>query len=573
MPTVKKKKPVKKGIAVKAVDKILAQRKKDEAKQKVAEAKYETIGIRRQKDFRTGRDIVSIVIVNEEIKDWLQNHTNDERAYQSTPVFNPQSFITYLEEMKRAVNEGATFLQELISFLEYDLKEILVKSAELSAKDQITFDLLWTLFPKGSSCYTYDEEQLSAGIVDEIEYRETWFANYFEITVNQIDTDGKGFYKRATSFKIRSFDGVLSIKDLSVKKMNDEVKAKLIERGKKFQKYGIGSNYVQYAGNLMWREWWGNVLHRSNGRLMIDVPNFDKANPSYNDGRRTPDRDNSNSLSDIISEDMLHVTVPFIKAFSFPLKKWGEIALDNVEAIKFNDKAFETLVLEPEKKQLISALVKHSDVGFTDIIKGKSGGCIFLLHGPPGVGKTLTSEAIAETMHAPLYSVSVGELGINPAELETKLRDILDLAATWKAQILIDEADIFLEKRNEQDIVRNAMVGVFLRLLEYHQGVLFLTTNRVKNIDEAFYSRISIALHYESLDNSHRVQIWENLLKCAGVEGIDVKALAKHEINGRQIKTTIRLAQAIAKEKNEKVGLSHIMTTIKLQEQFVKDLK
>jgi hypothetical protein len=34
--------------------------------------------------------------------------------------------------------------------------------------------------------------------------------------------------------------------------------------------------------------------------------------------------------------------------------------------------------------------------------------------------------------------------------------------------------DIFLERRTEQDIKRNAMVGIFLRLLEYHQGVLFL---------------------------------------------------------------------------------------------------
>ena len=37
-----------------------------------------------------------------------------------------------------------------------------------------------------------------------------------------------------------------------------------------------------------------------------------------------------------------------------------------------------------------------------------------------------------------------------------------------------------LEKRTENDVKRNAMVGIFLRLLEYHQGVLFLTTNRVK---------------------------------------------------------------------------------------------
>ena len=87
-----------------------------------------------------------------------------------------------------------------------------------------------------------------------------------------------------------------------------------------------------------------------------------------------------------------------------------------------------------------------------------------------GVGKTLTSEAIAEHLHHPLYSVTVGELGTNTKDLETKLQEILEVASesnddeidssgVWNAVILIDEADIFLEKRSDNDIVRNAMVG------------------------------------------------------------------------------------------------------------------
>jgi len=70
--------------------------------------------------------------------------------------------------------------------------------------------------------------------------------------------------------------------------------------------------------------------------------------------------------------------------------------------------------------------------------------------------------------------VSVGELGTSTIDLEEKLREILEIASVWDAVVLIDEADIFLEKRTEEDIKRNALVGIFLRLLEYHQGVLFL---------------------------------------------------------------------------------------------------
>ena len=82
-----------------------------------------------------------------------------------------------------------------------------------------------------------------------------------------------------------------------------------------------------------------------------------------------------------------------------------------------------------------------------------------------------------------------------------------------------------------------------MRLLEYHQGVLFLTTNRVKNFDPAFHSRISIALKYHDLDTDAREQIWTNLLSAAKIEGINPKEFSHYEINGRQIKNSIRLAQ------------------------------
>ena len=68
----------------------------------------------------------------------------------------------------------------------------------------------------------------------------------------------------------------------------------------------------------------------------------------------------------------------------------------------------------------------------------------------------------------------------------------LQLATSWNAVLLIDEADVFLEKRGTADLMRNSLVATFLRLLEYHSGMLFLTTNRVKAFDEAFLSRVSV---------------------------------------------------------------------------------
>lgn len=49
---------------------------------------------------------------------------------------------------------------------------------------------------------------------------------------------------------------------------------------------------------------------------------------------------------------------------------------------------------------------------------------------------------------------------------------------------MLDEAEVFLEERTQADLQRNALVSVFLRALEYYDGILILTTNRGKDLYE-----------------------------------------------------------------------------------------
>jgi len=187
------------------------------------------------------------------------------------------------------------------------------------------------------------------------------------------------------------------------------------------------------------------------------------------------------------------------------------------------------------------------------------------------VGKTLTAEAVSEHLHTPLYSVSMGELGVTTTDLEARLQQILEVAAIWKATILLDEADIFLEKRSQHDIIRNAMVGIFLRLLEYHQGVLFLTTNRLTAIDDAFQSRISVAIKYKELNESARAQIWRNFLVTRELAHLNVKQFAQYQMNGRQIRNTLRLAQVLAQSEGTQLQEKHILETLKMSKKWYKD--
>lgn len=169
----------------------------------------------------------------------------------------------------------------------------------------------------------------------------------------------------------------------------------------------------------------------------------------------------------------------------------GAFGIDRVSEFEWNETAFESLVMEKTlKKTMFRLVTAHSSrtSDFDDFVKGKGKGLIGLLQGPPGSGKTLTAEAIAETAKMPLYMVSSGALGAGPMEIHINLTKILHLAAHWKAVLLLDEADVFLAKRTMADLNRNAIVSIFLRELEYYQGILLLTTNQAQDIDEAFKS-------------------------------------------------------------------------------------
>lgn len=303
-----------------------------------------------------------------------------------------------------------------------------------------------------------------------------------------------------------------------------------------------------------------------------------EATESYSTGTQTStDGDDQNDLLILPSplpDSLVGMTWPVVSGFSLQARTWGSAMVHGLSDVEFNEQAFESLVMPPKRKRLIEALVSsHDHMKSPDIIAGKGEGSIFLLHGPPGVGKTLTAEAIAEMMHRPLYVVSFGELGTSPESLEERLQDILDLCVPWKALVLIDEAEMLLEARTKNDIVRNAMVCVMLRMLEYYSGILFLTTNRVESLDPAFQSRVTCALRYDPLSQESRAEIWINMMSRLGIklDGIDVAELAQHDINGRQIKNTLQLALALSGHEGAPLSQDHLRATLDITTSFLHE--
>ncbi|KAI8932052.1 hypothetical protein NX059_010941 [Plenodomus lindquistii] len=196
-----------------------------------------------------------------------------------------------------------------------------------------------------------------------------------------------------------------------------------------------------------------------------------------------------------------------------------------------------------------------------------------LLSGEPGTGKTLTAESVAEVMRRPLYSIGAGELGESANEVEGHLRRVLEISTKWEAVLLLDECDVFLEQRSAKSIQRNKLVSVFLRLLEYYQGVMFLTTNRMEAHDPAFESRIHLTIQFSKLDFDSRLHVWKTFVRGEQAESkyasiVDeegLRQLADQDLNGRQIKNVVKTARLLAAAENQSLGLNHIEAVLRLK--------
>ncbi|KAH6640120.1 hypothetical protein F5144DRAFT_86373 [Chaetomium tenue] len=220
----------------------------------------------------------------------------------------------------------------------------------------------------------------------------------------------------------------------------------------------------------------------------------------------------------------------------------------DVDKVKIKREAdfdpFDFLEIDPTNKHIIHCLLtdhfntkearKKGEIASQDPIPGKGNNLVFLLHGPPGVGKTATVEAVAQKYRRPLFAITSGDLGSTPDAVESSLTEIFHLANVWDCILLLDEADVFLEEREKSDLKRNAVVSgkllvpfvdilcnseliypfeVFLRVMEYYNGVLFLTTNRPGQLDEAIKSRVHSALLYQTLSQAQTEKVFRMNIK------------------------------------------------------------
>ncbi|KAH6854743.1 P-loop containing nucleoside triphosphate hydrolase protein [Chaetomium sp. MPI-CAGE-AT-0009] len=444
-------------------------------------------------------------------------------------------------------------MKVLVDILNYEIGDDVKTFQDYVKNGVVCFKDLWMIFQPGTVVVSAHQGPLSAFEMVETEYMQNNCGKFLQVRCDCVDYGGKEFGRYQEAIGIPEFIGTKKITGLKVYPLHfhedkDEVAAKLVKRGAVFEQLA-GHHYKQYAGKaITWDREGNEVECQITGRIIVDIDSFNRFSPwrvRYLNDFNANDLDKFTKHKETIGvSDDKFILPPYYqmlarcrtRGYSLKFKKWLDFFVEQITEVVWNSTAFDKLVLPPDQKELILSFSESQIAGsnFDDIIQGKGKGIICLLSGPPGVGKTLTAEAVAENL---------------------------------KAILLLDECDVFLEARSTHELERNKIVSIFLRTLEYYEGIMFMTTNRVDDIDAAFQSRIHVSIEYPDLTSASRRTIWSNFLRGSTIKSSltdkDINELAELKLNGRQIKNVLKTAQLLAaRKKSETLDRKFIETIL-----------
>lgn len=249
---------------------------------------------------------------------------------------------------------------------------------------------------------------------------------------------------------------------------------------------------------------------------------------------------------------------PLVKVFDLRTHEFFWVNSDFLSPYAYDKSLRNKLVLPPTHRELLDVLTSDLDAFVSDFVEGKSAGNVILCKGIPGVGKTLTAEVYAELIERPLYSIHSGSLGTTADQIEANLRMIFQRGKRWGCVLLLDEADVFVVTRGE-NIEQNAIVAEFLRTLEYFDGLLFMTTNRPNDIDEAIISRCAAIIDYAPPAAEDAAAIWRVMasqFETKMSEGLIGELVREFPgLAPRDAKMLLRLALRVATAHNKPLSL------------------
>lgn len=261
---------------------------------------------------------------------------------------------------------------------------------------------------------------------------------------------------------------------------------------------------------------------------------------------------------------------------AFKLRQRGKLLgiADRINAV-YTWKDF--IINDKQKEQIIQICnqVKYKEIveekwGFQEkLAYGK--GTSVLFHGPPGTGKTMAAQIVANELSMELYRVDIAVISSKYiGETEKKLSKLFDCAKNMNVILFFDEADTLFARRSEvkssNDRHANNVTGHLLQRIEDYEGIVILATNLVESIDEAFIRRIQFMVRFEYPSAELRLKIYQAIIpekaECAEYLALEYFA-EKFEMSGSNIKEVLVQAAYLAASEGEGIKNIHLIKTIK----------
>jgi SpoVK/Ycf46/Vps4 family AAA+-type ATPase len=204
---------------------------------------------------------------------------------------------------------------------------------------------------------------------------------------------------------------------------------------------------------------------------------------------------------------------------------------------------------------------------------GKGVNALFV--GPPGTGKTMAAEIIANELKLDLYRIDLaGVVSKYIGETEKNLDRVFSAAEDSNAILFFDEADALFGKRSEvrdsHDRYANLEISYLLQKMEEHEGVAILATNLRQNLDDAFMRRVAFTVHFPFPDESSRRRIWEQIWppETPLADDVDFDVMARQfRLSGGNIKNIALASAFLAAEDGGRVVMAHLRQATRREHQ------
>jgi hypothetical protein len=198
-----------------------------------------------------------------------------------------------------------------------------------------------------------------------------------------------------------------------------------------------------------------------------------------------------------------------------------------------------------------------------------------LFAGPSGTGKTMAAEIIASALGLDLYKIDLSTvISKYIGDTEKHLAQIFNEAQSSNSILFFDEADAVFGKRSEvsdaHDRFANIQVSFLLQRMEEYDGVVILTTNLRKNMDEAFVRRMHFIVEFPFPQEAYRLQIWRHIFPTETPlnSDIDLKYIARQfELTGGNIRNIAVAAAFFAADEGQSLNMKHLLLAIQREYQ------